>query len=132
MQRALTARPGPRLPVVMVTGHADVPLAVAAMRAGVADFIEKPYPPDRLLDAVAEVLNASSAAPVATVLPTLSPREHDVLSALVMGRSNKEIGRELGISHRTVEVHRASMMVRLGARTLAEAVRIGLAAGLGT
>ncbi len=106
-----------------------MPLAVAAMRLGVADFIEKPYPPDRLLDAVAEALAAEP--PARGSLPALTPREMDVLTALVAGRSNKEIARELGISHRTVEVHRASLMARLGARNLAEAVRIGLAAGLG-
>ena len=132
VQRALSARPGMRLPVIMVTGHADVPLAVAAMRAGVLDFIEKPYPPDRLLDAVAEVLASPSSQQAAPSLPALTPRELDVLTALVSGRSNKEMARDLGISHRTVEVHRASMMARLGARNLAEAVRIGLAVGLGT
>ena len=130
VQRMLSLRAGRLLPVVMVTGHADVPLAVAAMRAGVADFIEKPYPPDRLLDAVAEA--STVRAPVAVApLPPLTARELDVLSALVTGQSNKQIARGLGISHRTVEVHRASMMTRLGARNLAEAVRIGLAAGLG-
>ncbi len=130
VQRMLSLRGGRPLPVVMVTGHADVPLAVAAMRAGVADFIEKPYPPDRLLEAVAEAA-AARAAVAAAPLPPLTARELDVLSALVCGQSNKQIARELGISHRTVEVHRASMMTRLGARNMADAVRIGLAAGLG-
>ncbi len=130
VQRALSARAGPRLPVVMVTGHADVPLAVAAMRAGVVDFIEKPYPPDRLLESVSAAMS-TRPRPAAPKLPPLTARELAVLTALVQGQSNKEIARELGISHRTVEVHRASMMVRLGARNLAEAVRIGLAADLG-
>lgn len=129
VQSALATRPGSPLPVIMVTGHADVPLAVAAMRLGVVDFIEKPYPPDRMLDAVAAALAVDVAR--TPPLPALTPREMDVLTALVAGRSNKEIARDLGISHRTVEVHRASLMARLGARNLAEAVRIGLAAGLG-
>ena len=130
VQHALMDRAGPALPVVMVTGHADIPLAVAAMRAGVADFIEKPYPPDRLLDAVAAAVSVPARLAVQP-LPSLTARELDVLCGLVGGRSNKEIARDLGISHRTVEVHRAAMMTRLGARNLAEAVRLGLAAGLG-
>ncbi len=129
VQRMLTSRPGPAFPVIIVTGHADVPLAVAAMRLGVADFIEKPYPADSLLEAVAEALAAGP--PPLRELPALTPRERAVLSALISGHSNKEIAREMGISHRTVEVHRASLMTRLGARNLAEAVRMGLDAGLG-
>lgn len=129
VQRALAARPGAKLPVIIVTGHGDVPMAVAAMRLGVANFIEKPYPPDSLLDAVAEAVAADVARP--RELPPLTPRERSVLLALVGGRSNKEIARDMGISHRTVEVHRASLMTRLGARNLAEAVRMALAAGLG-
>lgn len=129
VQRTLAAGPGPHVPVIIVTGHADVPLAVAAMRLGVANFIEKPYPPDDLLDAIAEAVATMPARPRA--LPALTPRERAVLTALVSGQSNKEIARDMGISHRTVEVHRASLMTRLGVRTLADAVRMGLAAGLG-
>ena len=129
VQRALAARAAPPFPVIIVTGHGDVPLAVAAMRLGVANFIEKPYPPDSLLEAVSEAVAART--PRSPELPPLTPREKSVLTSLVAGRSNKEIARELGISHRTVEVHRASLMTRLGARNLAEAVRMGLAAGLG-
>jgi two-component system response regulator FixJ len=128
VQRALAARPNPP-PVIIVTGHGDVPLAVAAMRLGVVNFMEKPYPADALLDAVSEA--AAVTPPQPRELPALTPREREVLAALVAGRSNKEIARDIGISHRTVEVHRASLMTRLGARNLAEAVRMGLAAGLG-
>ena len=131
VQRALAARAGPRLPVIMVTGHADVQLAVAAMRAGVVNFLEKPYPPDLLLAAIAEVLATAANGGPPRSLPTLTPRERDVLTALIAGSSNKEIARDFGISPRTVEVHRASLMTRIGARNLAEAVRMGLAAGLG-
>ena len=127
VQRTLASRPGMGFPVIIVTGHGDVPLAVAAMRLGVNNFIEKPFPPDSLLVAVAEAVAA--VAPRPRELPALTPREKAVLTALVGGLSNKEIARELGISHRTVEVHRASLMTRLGARNLAEAVRMGLAAG---
>ncbi len=130
VQHAVAARPGTRLPVIIVTGHADVPLAVAAMRAGVRDFIEKPYPPERLLTAIAEALMTAPPRP-APILPALTPRERDVLRSLVVGRSNKQIAREMGISHRTVEGHRAALMTRLGARSLAEVVRLALAAGLG-
>ena len=129
VQRSLSARPGSGFPVIIVTGHGDVPLAVAAMRLGVTNFIEKPYPADSMLEAVAEAVASGAARP--RDLPALTPREKAVLAALVTGRSNKEIAREMGISHRTVEVHRASLMTRLGARNLAEAVRMGLAAGLG-
>jgi two-component system response regulator FixJ len=130
VQQHLAQRAGQALPVVMVTGHADVPLAVAAMRAGVRDFIEKPYPPEKLLDAIAEAIAATN--PIAPpALLGLTPRERDVLVALVAGRSNKEIARDMGISHRTVEGHRAALMTRLGARSLADVVRMGLAAGLG-
>lgn len=129
VQRAIAARPGIYLPVILVTGHADVPLAVAAMRAGVANFLEKPYPPNELLDAVAEVM-AAPQLKASRALPSLTPRERDVLTALVAGNSNKQIARTFGISPRTVEVHRASLMTRLGARNLAEAIRMALAAGL--
>ena len=129
VQRTLAARPGARFPVIIVTGHGDVPMAVAAMRLGVTNFIEKPYPPDSLLDAVGEAVASGIERP--RELPALTPREKAVLTALLAGRSNKEIARDMGISHRTVEVHRASLMTRLGARNLAEAVRMGLAAGLG-
>ena len=128
VQRALSACAA-GFPVIIVTGHGDVPLAVAAMRLGVANFLEKPYPPDSLLDAVAEAVAAGITRP--RDLPPLTPRERAVLAALVAGQSNKEIARDMGISHRTVEVHRASLMTRLGAKSLAEAVRMGLAAGLG-
>ncbi len=129
VQRALSGWKGAAFPVIIVTGHADVPMAVAAMRLGVANFLEKPYPPDSLLEAVQEAIAAGLTRPRA--LPPLTPRERAVLAALVAGQSNKEIARDMGISHRTVEVHRASLMTRLGARNLAEAVRVGLAAGLG-
>jgi two-component system response regulator FixJ len=131
-------RQGVTLPVVVVTGHADVPLAVRAMRAGAMDFVEKPYSEERILEAVASALTALRTADQRRSLEiqaeaqvaALSPRESEVLAALVAGKANKVIGFELGISPRTVEVHRANLMEKLGVRSLPEAVRIGLAAGI--
>jgi two-component system response regulator FixJ len=133
------SRRGIRLPVVVVTGHGDIPLAVRAMRAGALDFVEKPYAEERILDAVGGALSSSREADRQRVLAVqaqakvgaLSPREREVLAALVEGKANKVIGFELGISPRTVEVHRANLMEKLGVRSLPEAVRIGLAGGIG-
>ena len=131
-------RMGVGLPMVVVTGHADVPLAVRAMRAGAMDFVEKPYSEERILDVVAAAFAAMRAVDQRRLLElqsearvaSLSPRENEVLAALVAGKPNKIIGFELGISPRTVEVHRANLMEKLGVRSLPEAVRIGLAAGI--
>jgi two-component system response regulator FixJ len=131
-------RQGVTLPVVVVTGHADVPLAVRAMRAGAMDFVEKPYSEERILEAVAGALTQLRTADQRRALEiqaeaqvaALSPRETEVLAGLVAGKPNKVIGYELGISPRTVEVHRANLMEKLGVRSLPEAVRIGLAAGI--
>jgi len=133
-------REGVTLPVVVVTGHGDIPLAVRAMRAGALDFIEKPYSEDRILDAVETALEAVRVVDQRRVLLAqaqarvagLSPREREVLAALVAGKANKVIGFELGISPRTVEVHRAKLMEKLRVRSLPEAVRIALAAGMGS
>jgi two-component system, LuxR family, response regulator FixJ len=131
-------RQGVALPMVVVTGHGDVPLAVRAMRAGAVDFVEKPYAEERILEAVEAALEALRATDQRRVLElqataqvaALSPREAEVLAAMVAGKANKVIAFELGISPRTVEVHRAHLMEKLGVRSLPEAVRIGLAAGI--
>jgi two-component system response regulator FixJ len=125
-------------PVIMITGHGDVPLAVRAMKMGAADFVEKPFDPGVLLARVRDVLQtappAAAAAPVVEEiqrhLERLTPRERDVLEQLVIGRSNKAIGRELDISPRTVEVHRARVMEKMEASSLSELVRLALAAGI--
>jgi two-component system response regulator FixJ len=143
LQKRLAERPGPPIPVVIVTGHADVPLAVQAMRNGAVDFIEKPYPPGRMLAAVADAQAISHAnaqpgrrrndreAEEATArLAALTAREREVLSALVAGKSNKVIARDLGLSPRTVEAHRAALMDRLSVKSLAEAIRLALAGGM--
>ncbi len=127
----------PDLPIIVVTGQGDVQSAVRAMKAGAVDFIEKPYSDDSLITAVESAVAGSGRsgetderAAVAALFRTLSPRERQVLEGLMAGRSNKVIAYDLNISVRTVEVHRARMMDRLGVRQLAEAVRIAILAKL--
>jgi two-component system response regulator FixJ len=123
------------IPVIMMTGHGDVQSAVRAMKNGALDFIEKPYSDDVLLRAIEAALArvdgadlGHETAEAAKRIATLTPREHEVLVALVRGRPNKVIASDLGISIRTVEVHRARMMDRLGVRQFAEAVRLAVLA----
>jgi len=128
---------GISLPVVVITGHGDVPLAVEAMRAGVVDFLEKPFDDEALLKAVRMALDAQTKADAQDaerrrfeqMLLTLSAREREVLSGVVSGKMNKVIAYELGISHRTVEVYRANVMSKTQANGLSERVRIALLAG---
>jgi len=134
LQRRIAAL-GSNLAVVVMTGHGDVPIAVAALKAGARDFLEKPFPDDRLLTVVSEALAASqrahqaheAAAGIAGRLASLTPREREVLSHLVEGKPNKTIAYDLGTSPRTVEVQRARVMEKMGARSLAELVRMVLA-----
>lgn len=138
VQREMVAR-GVKLPVVVVTAHGDVALAVQAMKAGACDFIEKPYDAEVILQAAEAALargdeeraRARDAEAAASRVAALTPREAEVLQGLVAGRSNKVIAFDLGLSARTVEIHRANLMSKLGARSLSEAVRIALSAGLG-
>jgi two-component system response regulator FixJ len=125
-------------PIIVITGHADVPLAVEAMKAGVADFIEKPFDDDALLDAIRAALERAEDghkhdeehARVLDRLASLSAREREVLDGLVAGKANKVIAYELGISARTVEVYRANVMTKMHAGSLSELVRMALQAGL--
>jgi two-component system response regulator FixJ len=127
---------GRRDPVIVITGHADVPLAIEAMKAGVADFIEKPFDDEVLLGAIRTALRDgdapdqvdAEAAEAAKRLATLSVREREVLDGLVAGRANKVIAFDLEISPRTVEVYRANVMMKTGAGSLSELVRMALAA----
>jgi two-component system, LuxR family, response regulator FixJ len=123
------------MPVVIMTGQGDIQSAVRAMKAGAVDFLEKPYSDESLINAIESALAGADranvqreAAAASAQISALSPREREVLDALVAGRPNKVIAFDLGISVRTVEVHRARMMERLGVRQLAEAVRLAVMA----
>jgi len=128
---------GHAYPVVVITGHGDVPLAVEAMKAGVIDFIEKPFDDETLLDAIRIAFRERTNLPginperqaIRTRLDDLSPREREVLGGVVAGRPNKIIAHDLGISPRTVEVYRANLMTKMGAGSLSELVRMALVAG---
>ena len=125
---------GIRLPAVVMTGHADVPLAVEAMKSGAVDFIEKPFADEVLLAAIRTALERgvrteqadSDHARVRAALASLSPREREVLNGLLAGHPNKTIAYDLGLSPRTVEVHRANVMTKMGASSLSELVRMTL------
>jgi two-component system response regulator FixJ len=125
-----------RFPMIVITGHADVPLAVRAMKAGAIDFIEKPFTSETILDGLAEALSRlaspkerdPAAAAAAEKLALLSPRERDVLAGLLAGLPNKSIAYDLEISPRTVEIYRARVMGKMGARSLSELIRLALAA----
>jgi len=125
-------------PVVVMTGHGDVPLAVEAMKAGARDFIEKPFSDEFLLRALrsaCETPAESEAVEAArqeaqSKIAALSPRERDVLLGVVAGKANKVIAFELDISPRTVEVYRANLMSKTGARNMSDLMRLALAAGL--
>ncbi|HEY9234370.1 MULTISPECIES: response regulator FixJ [Phenylobacterium] len=125
-----------RLPIIMITGHADVPLAVEAMKAGVADFIEKPFDDDAFLSAVRMALSAgekdrhgaAEAADISARIASLSGREREVLEGLVAGHANKVIAFDLGISPRTVEIYRANVMTKMKAASLSELVRLAMIA----
>ena len=128
---------GALLPVILVTGHGDIAMAVQAMHAGAIDFIEKPIGRDRLLGSVARAIDAGSRvrreeerkSEIAARIDSLTARERDVLGQLVVGRPNKVAARHLGISHRTVEVYRRNVMSKMGAQSLSHLVRMTLVAG---
>jgi two-component system response regulator FixJ len=120
------------LPVIVMTGHGDVPLAVEAMKAGAIDFLEKPFNDEVLLSAIRTAVSRHAedarrhdeAAAVAEKLACLSAREAEVLDGLLAGRPNKTIAYDLSISVRTVEVHRAHLMAKMGAANLSELLRM--------
>ena len=138
VQQALLER-GVTMPVIVLTGHGDVTIAVKAMKAGAVDFLEKPFETEVLLDAIERSFSRLDsekdvkvrAADAEVVLGALSPREREVLEGLAQGYPNKTIAYDLGISPRTVEVHRANIMTKLQARSLSDALRIAFAAGVG-
>lgn len=122
-----------KMPIVMITGHGDIPMAVEAMRSGVIDFLEKPFSESRMLDTLQRAFKSTEAAPVSTDdaavikrIDSLSERERQVLDGVVAGHANKVIARELGISPRTVEIYRAKLMTKMQADNLAALVRMTL------
>lgn len=135
VQEALKAK-GVTLPVIIMTGHGDVNLAVRAMKAGALDFIEKPFEKAVLLGAIEHAISRlklsadtlRDASEAATRLQLLTARERDVLEGLAKGLPNKSIAYDLGISPRTVEIHRANLMDKLGVKSLSEALRLAFAA----
>jgi two-component system, LuxR family, response regulator FixJ len=125
-------------PVIVITGHGDVPLAVEAMKIGAADFLEKPFDDEALLASVRSALDSqdrnrqrqAERAEIAARLAALSNRERDVLDGLVAGQANKQIAFDLGISPRTVEIYRANLMTKMEAASLSALVRMALIAGI--
>lgn len=130
-------RRGNDTPVIIMTGHGDVPLAVRAMKAGALDFIEKPFSDEVMLSSISRAIEygkrtrdqLAEARAAKELLSLLTPRERHVLEQLVIGRSNKVAAYELGISPRTIEIHRARIMDKMNARSLSDLVRVSLAAG---
>jgi two-component system response regulator FixJ len=137
LQQQLIAR-SLDFPLIVITGHGDVPLAVRAMKAGAVDFIEKPFASEAILSSLQAALSRLTAseeedpvrAAAAAKLALLSPRELQVLKCLLAGLPNKSIAYDLEISPRTVEIHRARVMDKMGARSLSEVIRLALAAGV--
>jgi two-component system, LuxR family, response regulator FixJ len=128
---------GCRFPVIIMTGHGDVPLAVEAMKLGAVDFLEKPFDDDLLISMIAsglkraepEAKQEAATREIAERIATLSPRERQVMDGLVAGLSNKAIAREYDISPRTIEVYRANVMTKMQAGSLSELVRLAMRAG---
>ena len=138
VQQALAAD-GIGMPVIVLTGHGDIGTAVRAMKAGAVDFLEKPFEKAKLIEAIEagfaqlddKASRADRSLSASTAISALTDRERDVLDGLAQGLPNKTIAYDLGISPRTVEVHRANLMSKLGARSLSEALRLAFAAGMG-
>ncbi len=134
LQQELKRR-GVSIPFIVITGHADVSLAVQAMKAGAADFLEKPFETERFLSSLTDALERErprkgtdrAPLPPRGSFANLTAREREIVDRLVAGQSNKEIARELGISYRTVEVHRARIMSKTQSRTFSQLVRVALA-----
>jgi two-component system response regulator FixJ len=127
-----------RFPIVIMTGHGDVPLAVEAMKQGAVDFLEKPFEDDRLIGMIEGAIRQAEPAlksesitqDIAARIATLSPRERQVMDGLIAGLSNKLIARDYDISPRTIEVYRANVMTKMQANSLSELVRLAMRAGL--
>lgn len=135
--RTLQSTGDPR-PLLLMTGHGDVELAVQAIKLGAFDFVEKPFSNDRLIASVEQALVASENSlkerleldDLKSKFGALSERQRDTMQLLIRGLSNKEIGQQLGISPRTVEIHRTWVMTKMSARSIADLVRMGMALGI--
>jgi two-component system, LuxR family, response regulator FixJ len=135
--KRMKTRPG-ALPIIIMTGHGDIPLAVEAMKLGAIDFLEKPFEDDRLIamiemavrQAAPAAKNQALTQDIVARVATLSPRERQVMDGLVAGLSNKLIARDYDISPRTIEVYRANVMTKMQANSLSELVRFAMRAGL--
>jgi len=135
--QAYLAQEDSRLPVIIITGHGDVAMAVKAMKSGAVDFIEKPFYDEKLLTSIRNALEfdekrralQSRRTEITVRLAELTPREHEVMAMVTEGRANKEIATVLGVSTKTVEAHRARVMDKMGASSLAELVRMALIVG---
>jgi two-component system response regulator FixJ len=136
--QSILAEKSPETPVIVMTGHGDVPMAVRAMKAGAVDFIEKPFDVETLIDRIRQAMEARRSRPDAGVPATevqarverLTPRERDILRHLVTGQPNKVIAHELGISPRTVEIHRARVMEKMETQNVSRLIRLVLSARL--
>jgi FixJ family two-component response regulator len=125
------------IPIIFITGHGDVPMSVRAIKAGAVDFLEKPFRNDLLLDRVEEAVQVdveqraqqARKRSIALAYETLTPREREVMGAVVQGRSNKQIAAALLLSHRTVEIHRARVMEKMGASSLPDLVAMAMVCG---
>ena len=130
--QARLAELGSHLPIIIMTGFGDVPIAVRAMKQGAVDFIEKPYQPDELLERIQQAIaedakrlsTASAQIALRERVATLTKREREVMDLVVKGSANKVVAIDLGISERTVEIHRSRVMKKMGARSLAELVNL--------
>jgi two-component system response regulator FixJ len=136
LQQELNVR-GAMLPVIFITGHGDIPMAVEAMQHGAFDFLQKPFRDQDLIDRVQKALEKDSenrkahrdVEQLRRQFAELTPREHEVLQLLMAGKSNKVMAADLGLSQRTVEIHRARVMEKTGAHSVAQLVRMALDAG---
>lgn len=123
---------GVQLPVILMTGHGDIPMSVRAMKAGAVDFLPKPFRDQEMLDAVAAALDkdrarraeGGKAESIRTAYATLSPRERQVMALVTAGKMNKQVAGDLNLSEITVKIHRGSAMRKMGAKTLADFVRM--------
>lgn len=133
VQKILAER-GNTLPIIFITGHGDVPMAVEAMQVGAFDFVQKPFRDQELVDRVSQALsvnqeeheNAAHAREVLDCYNALTPREKEVMHCVVKGQANKVIAMDLDVSQRTVEIHRARVMEKMKARSLADLVRMAM------